>query len=447
MRSSFFRCALVGLGVLLCGAAPPRAPAADLVTLYLRGVEFDPTFQAARAERELADEALRESRAGVRPLLSLNASDAKVFQNIRSSETPLFTPGRTDFFVQDFSISLTQPLFRSDALHRIPGARAGVKRGEAELAAAEQDLMFRVAEAVFNYLAAQDDVELSTAEREAIRRQFEETEQKLGSGLATITDVHEAKGRLAVAQAEEIDARDRLEEGRQAIAEITGDTPHEVKILSAGLPLVQPDSPEVDAWLQRALFQNPRVLALTAALDVSREETKVQRGGYLPTLDFVASYDNNDAGGSIYGGGNEIANQQYALRLAIPLYDGGRTAALVGAATLRQAIAEQALEREKRSVDRQTRAAFQGVVSGVARVEALASSVFSREAAVVAKEEGWRAGLNTGLEVLDSRRDLFRSRRDHARARYLYVLNSLKLKQAAGILSVRDLEEINAYLQ
>ena len=111
----------------------------------------------------------------------------------------------------------------------------------------------RVAEAVFNFLAAQDDVELATAEHEAIRRQFEETEQKLGSGLARITDVHEAKGRLALAQAEEIDARDRLEESRRAIAEITGETPHEVKNLSAGLPLVQPDSPEVEAWLQRVL--------------------------------------------------------------------------------------------------------------------------------------------------------------------------------------------------
>jgi outer membrane protein len=65
----------------------------------------------------------------------------------------------------------------------------------------------------------------------------------------------------------------------------------------------------------------------------------------------------------------------------------------------------------------------------------------------VGKEEGWHAGLNTGLAVLDARKDLFLAKRDHSRARYLYLLNSLKLKQAAGILSIRDLEEINAYLQ
>ena len=63
------------------------------------------------------------------------------------------------------------------------------------------------------------------------------------------------------------------------------------------------------------------------------------------------------------------------------------------------------------------------------------------------KDEGWRAGLNTGLAVLDARKDLYSAKRDHALARYLYVLNSLKLKKAAGSLSLRDLQGINAYLE
>jgi outer membrane protein len=135
----------------------------------------------------------------------------------------------------------------------------------------------------------------------------------------------------------------------------------------------------------------------------------------------VASYTDNNTGGTVFGGGNNIADRELALRLAIPIYDGGRTSAQVATAALRQSIAEQELEREKRSVDRRTRTAFQGVVSGVARVEALAVSVLANEAAVAGKDEGWRAGLNTGLAVLDARRDLFFAQRNYSRARYLYV--------------------------
>jgi outer membrane protein len=48
--------------------------------------------------------------------------------------------------------------------------------------------------------------------------------------------------------------------------------------------------------------------------------------------------------------------------------------------------------------------------------------------------------------VLISTRETFRQIRDYAGARYNYVLNKLKLKQAAGILQADDLKGINAYL-
>ena len=81
------------------------------------------------------------------------------------------------------------------------------------------------------------------------------------------------------------------------------------------------------------------------------------------------------------------------------------------------------------------------------RVQALTQSVFSGESAVSAKEEGYRSGVNTGREVLEATKDLFTARRDLAQSRYLYILNSLKLKQSAGSLQVEDLRQINAYFQ
>lgn len=447
MRSSISRCVWAGLAILVCCAAAPQGTAADLVSLYLKAVERDPAFQAARAERQISDEALRESWSYVRPSIFANVADSWTHQNIKQSESPLFTVGTSEFFTRNVAVSLAQPLFRSQAFSRIPEARAGVRKGQSELTAAGQDVMYRVAEAVFNFLAARDDVAYSTAERESIGRQLEETEQRLGSGLAKLTEVHEARGRFGVAEAAEIDAQDRLEEAREAIREITGDRPEDLKVLSEGMPLVPPDSPDVEAWLQTAMFRNPRILALTAAVDAAREGVRVQKGAYAPTLDLVASYTDNNTGGTVFGGGNNITDRELALRLAIPIYDGGRTSAQVATAALRQTIAEQELEREKRSVDRRTRTSFQGVVSGVARVEALAVSVLANEAAVAGKEEGWRSGLNTGLAVLDARRDLFFAQRNYARARYLYVLSRLKLKQTVGTLDFRDLEAINAYLQ
>jgi outer membrane protein len=440
----------LGLLVLLLGAAARGSQSVDLTALYLRAVEFDPAFLAARSERRIADEVLRESRAGMLPVLSASASGSYTIQDIRSTENPaFFRVGETDYYSEKFSIILAQPIYRSATLARIDEAHAEVRRAESLYQAAEQDLMMRIAEAYLASLAARDSLDFATSEREAIGRQLEEAEERLGSGLAKITDVQDARGRYALAQAAEIDARDALEEGRRAVAEITGEFPADLKVLSDSLPLVHPDSPDVARWVETATFQNPRVRALEAALDIAREQVRRQRAAYRPTLELVASYNDSDTGGTIYGdaGGNAIDTQELELRLAIPILDGGRNAAQVAAASLRQNVAGQELERERRNVDRKTRAAFQGVVSGITRVESLRESVFAHEAALVAKEEGWRSGVSAALAVLDARRELFRSRRDLARARYLYILDGLKLKQFVGILGVGDLEQVNAYLQ
>jgi outer membrane protein len=51
------------------------------------------------------------------------------------------------------------------------------------------------------------------------------------------------------------------------------------------------------------------------------------------------------------------------------------------------------------------------------------------------------------VDVLDAQRELLRARRDHARSRYDYLLDTLRLKQAAGILHETDLVQINNWLE
>jgi outer membrane protein len=442
-----------GLGIIVLAAAAaggvPADPARaeDLMELYARAREMDPVFLAARYEQGIAAERLRESRAGALPAVSATASAARVRQDIRSSDNPLFVEGVTDFYDTDYALSVTQPLYRSEVLRRIPQAEAEVRLAEARFAAAGLDLMFRLAQAYFNVLAAADNLEFAVAERTAIRRQLEETEQRLGSGLARITDAHDARSRYALAEAAEVEAQDLLEERRRALAEITGAPPERPKVLSERHPLAGPQWPEVGSWLEAAMFRNPAIKAREAAVEIAGREVARQRGARLPTLDFVASYRSTDSGGTVFGAGNEIGTTDLSLRLAIPILDSGRIAALAEAASLRHRVALQELELEKRKVEREIRAAFRGVQSGATRAEALGKTVFSQSAALAAKEEGLRAGLETGVAVLDARRDLYRARRDLAQAHYIYILDTLKLRQTAGLLSVEDLEGINAYLQ
>ncbi|HED40960.1 MAG TPA: hypothetical protein ENJ13_11085, partial [Chromatiales bacterium] len=93
------------------------------------------------------------------------------------------------------------------------------------------------------------------------------------------------------------------------------------------------------------------------------------------------------------------------------------------------------------------RDAYLSVLAEINRVKALGQAVVSAQSALDATEAGLEVGTRTTVDVLDARRDLYRAQRDHARSRYDYILHTLRLKQAAGILSSEDLKRVNSWLQ
>jgi outer membrane protein len=440
----FLRLAIPACVVLGLTIQQPRAT--DLGELYARAIEFDPQFQAARYTAQIAEEGIRQARSGILPGLSATAQGGQVFQDIKSSDSILFTEGRTDYSNVDLSLVLTQPLYRSETYIELQQARTQRREAGFELAAAE--LIYRLAQAHFDYLAADDELEFASTERQAIGRQLQETEQRQAAGLETITAVHEIRARFALAQAAEIDAGDALEAATRAIAEITGMVPVDLETLSDAYPLVEPDRPDVELWVETALFQNPKINALEAQLQVVEQDIRRQRNASrVPSVDLVGTFSNSDTGGTEFGGGREIVTNNVGVRVSIPIYDGGRSGATLRTGELQYQQTLQRVELERRRVEREARDAFRSAMSSIIRVEALRQSVFSQEAVLSEKEEGLRAGLSTSLAVLDARRDLFSARRDLARARYLHILASLRLKQAAGILSGDDLRQIDAFLQ
>ena len=150
------------------------------------------------------------------------------------------------------------------------------------------------------------------------------------------------RARFSLAQAVELDARDLLDGRLRAIAAITGTVPTDLAVLGESFPFVAPEQPDAEVWVQAALFQNPSIQALEAAVEVEEYEIKHRRGtGRRPRLDLVTAFSDRDSGGTVFGGGNDIVTTDVTLRLAVPLYDGGRTTASTRSAVLEEQIRTQ----------------------------------------------------------------------------------------------------------
>jgi outer membrane protein len=109
--------------------------------------------------------------------------------------------------------------------------------------------------------------------------------------------------------------------------------------------------------------------------------------------------------------------------------------------------AKQRVERVSRETERAARDAYLGVMSEISRVQALKQALESSATALRATEAGYDVGTRTAVDVLAARQKLVGAQTAYSRSRYDYVLNILTLKQAAGILDRKALEDVNSWLE
>ncbi len=426
--------------------ASPAAGADDLLTAYRLSLEHDAVIAAAEAEHRAVLETRPQARALLLPSLTLSADYARARNAVLESDNPFFFQPQTVYFwSRGFTLSLRQPVYNREYFAQLRQADAAVKAADARLAAARQALILRVAQGYFDVLAARDNLEFAEAEKNANLRQLEQARQRFEVGLIAITDVHESQAAFDAARAGEIEARNRLASALEALRVITGRHHEQLQPLDQEIPLLSPQPQDIDAWAQQAVSQNFAVLAAEYQVEVARQELARRRSGHYPTLDLAGRHNYSDVDDGFFGG-RVTEDSSIGLVLNLPLYQGGGVSARVREAVQRLEKAKQELEQQRREALRQARDAYLSVLSGIETVKARKQAVVSAQSALEATEAGLEVGTRTTVDVLNVRRNLFRAERDYASSRYAYILDLLRLKQAAGTLAMSDLEEINGWL-
>ncbi|HKJ75754.1 MAG TPA: TolC family outer membrane protein [Gammaproteobacteria bacterium] len=424
--------------------APTLAAADDLLGIYQKAIEADPQLRAAEAAHQAALEARPQAKSALLPQASAGANVTQTDENVQESTSP-FSAGDQEYESHGYNLSLQQALYQKEFLVQLEQADSRIAEADANLASARQGLVLRVAEAYFNLLRAQDNLEFAQAEKKAINQQLRQTEQRFEVGLTAITDVKEAQARYDLAVAQEIEARNNVRTANEALREITGEDPTALAPLTEEMPLLTPDPDDIDKWVDTALEQNPGILAASAASRTAEREIDRRKAERLPGLNLVAEHQYMDGTDAAFG--SETSDNTLSLQLDFPFYQGGRISSSAREAASLYSQAQEQLEQQRRAAIRETRSAYLNVQAGISRVKALKQSLVSSETALEATEAGFEVGTRTAVDVLNSQQELFRARRDYAGSRYDYLLATLRLKQAAGLLTEADLERINNWLE
>jgi outer membrane protein len=178
-------------------------------------------------------------------------------------------------------------------------------------------------------------------------------------------------------------------------------------------------------------------------MEAAERDIGAQRGRGLPTFSLTGSSSKLSQDQVL--GGNQTLDT-VGVSFSWPLFQGGAVASAVrqSRALFRQASA--IYDSAQRDAERQTRAAYRGIVTGIQRIGAARRAVDSGSGAVEASRRNVEFGTGTEFDLLNAQNNYYAAVRAYSQSRYDYLTSVLTLKQQAGRLSERDLIAIDDLL-
>ena len=216
MRSSLRQILSTAVGaVALLGAFAAPVAAETLPEVIALAYQSNPTLLSQRAQLRAQEETYNQARGGIRPTVSLGASN-------RDTNTQ----GGPDYSYNSASITASQAIFTggrtANALRsaeaQILAARAGLRRTEASV-------MQTVIQAYIDVRRDMESLRIRQENVAVLKRQLDEAKARFEVGEITKTDVNQAAARYAAAQAQLAAAQSQLASSRAGYTSVVGQAP------------------------------------------------------------------------------------------------------------------------------------------------------------------------------------------------------------------------------
>ncbi|AKJ43157.1 outer membrane channel protein TolC [Pragia fontium] len=429
---------IIGLSL---GGLSSLSYADSLVQVYQQAKSNNPDLRKVQSDRDAAYEKISESRGALLPQLGLNAG-YNINRGYRDN-----SGNQSD--VGNGSLQLSQTIFDMSLWRQlnITEKQAGVQ--DVSYQAQQQKLILDTATAYFNVLRSLDTLSTTEAQKDALYRQLDQARQRFNVGLVAITDVQNAQAQYDQTLANEVTARNNLENALEVLRQISGMFYPELSSLdTARFSTKRPN--DVNSLLKEAESRNLNLLTARLSQDLSRDQIKLQQTGHMPTVALTAStgLSNTDyRGTSTMGpdtttGGSTTAG----VTLSFPLFSGGQTNSRVKQAQYNYVGASEALEAAHRSVVQIVRSSYNNVSASISSVKAYQQSVVSAQSSLEATQAGYDVGTRTIVDVLNATTTLYNAKQQLSNARYDYLINQLNIQYALGTLNENDLTKLNGSL-
>ena len=433
------------IGLSLSGFSA-MSQAENLLQVYQQARLSNPDLRRSAADRDAAFEKINEARSPLLPQLGLGA-DYGYSNSYRDANGVNTTTSSA-------ALSLTQTIFDMSKWRQLTLQEKSAGIQDVTFQTDQQTLILNTATAYFNVLSAIDSLSYTEAQKQAIYRQLDQTTQRFNVGLVAITDVQNARSQYDNVLANEVTARNNLDNALEQLRQVTGN--YYPQLASLNVDAFKTTKPEsVSNLLKEAENRNLTLLQARLSQDLAREQIRLAETGHLPTVGLTASTSVSDSSysgsatsgpaGAQYNDSN-IGQNKVGINFSLPIYSGGAVNSQVKQAQYNFVGASEQLESAHRNVVQTVRSSFNNVNASISSINAYKQSVVSAQSSLDATEAGYAVGTRTIVDVLDATTTLFNAKQQLSSARYNYLINQLNIKAALGTLNEQDLQILNSNL-
>ncbi len=403
---------------------------AEAVRLAL---EYNTELQAALEDREMARGRVYEAYSEALPQVDLSAD------YIRLDEVFTIDLGVNTFQVGDvdnysYRVKVTQPLYKGGNMFIAQQvARLFSYLTDEGVRQAVENVIFSAANTYYDAVLAESLIQVQEAALESARAQLDAVKARQRQGVATEFDVLRARVEVSIIEADLIEQRNRRNLGRAELLKRIGVSQQSEVELITNLSY-QPGQPGFEEALRLAFLNRPDISQAVIGLDLQDKALRVAYSDYLPHLEAYywnlwARPDPHEASTIEWG-----SQWQAGLTLTWPLFDGlareGRI--MREKALLRQK--EILLSEAEEQAVLEVRSALLELENAQEFAASQSQNVTRARRALELAEAGYRAEVNTELEVLDARTAVTRAEGLHYGALHRHTIARMVLQKAMGLL-------------
>jgi len=292
------------------------------------------------------------------------------------------------------------------------GRRAGLEatahanRAAAEVAytGAQQELIFRVSRAYFDFQSSHEGLRAAGKALEAALMTQDATEAQRRNGRATVVAVAQAERQTALSKLNQVKAKGTARIAYATLIATVGlpaDTQLAIGEATGGPVPLLPDE-TVDQHVQRALAVRPDVRAAEEKVRAAQGEVQSARAAYRPVVSLAGRYYQNigalSTDGSPYYSVNRPGGAVF-LDVELPLFDGGARSAHLSVAQSHVQAAEDQLDQVRDKAAQEVVKAYNDLQTGVEAYSEAQAFAHASRVAYEAALDAYRHGVGTYTDL------------------------------------------------